>query len=356
MPKTVFIHGRPGPHPFHACLAQAIDADFLPVDFRMRWHDRPTSRPYRYLSWAVCALSFPDRKQYDLFLTEGPHVPPLLLKRLGMLRPGQRVAALLDDETLFFLKAGRYPKRTQRFLRSALEMYDALICVGSFQEMLAQELLSETGRNPAILKIASGFPAGRATTLGSVTPLLESRRVIFIGNGEGGWRGWYKGLDLLLDVFVQVSLDFDDATLDIVGSWSGEYLASIWPVTRGQSDRVRFLGHKRDISPCLSESALYVHLARGEAFGISILEAMLAGVPCIVSEWTGAREVVEQVDPRLVVPPDPSVAADRMRWYFNLSSSERTFLSARSREVVAAYTEERAAREIRRAVAQIPLL
>ena len=124
----------------------------------------------------------------------------------------------------------------------------------------------------------------------------------------------------------------------------------------GQSDRVRFLGYKRDISLCLSESSLYVHLARGEAFGISILEAMLAGVPCIVSELTGAREVVEQVDPRLIVPPDPNVAADRMRWYFKLSSSERTFLSARSREVVAAYTEERAAQEIREVVAQISLL
>ena len=32
-----------------------------------------------------------------------------------MLGPGQRVAALMDDETLFFLKAGRYPKRTRRF-------------------------------------------------------------------------------------------------------------------------------------------------------------------------------------------------------------------------------------------------
>ena len=353
IPRTVFIHGRPGPHPFHACLAQAIDADFLPVDFRMRWHDRPTSRPYRYLSWAVCALSFPNRKQYDLFLTEGPHFPPLLLKRLGMLGPGQRVAALMDNETLFFLRAGRYSKTTQRSLLSALEMYDALICVGSFQESLAQELLSESGRNPAILKITSGFPAGRATTLGNITPLLDSRRVIFIGNGEGEWRGWYKGLDLLLNAFVQVSPDFDDATLDIVGSWNEEYLGSIWPVTRGQSDRVRFLGHKRDISPCLSESSLYVHLARGEAFGISILEAMLAGVPCIVSEWTGAREAVEQVDRRLVVPTDPAAAADRIRWYFGLSTSEKQHLSERSREVAATYTEERATQVFREAISQI---
>jgi glycosyltransferase involved in cell wall biosynthesis len=347
MPKTVFIHGRPYPHSFHAALAQSIAADFLPVDFRMRWHDRPTSRPYRYLSWAVCALSFPNRKQYDLFLTEGPHFPPLLLKRLGMLGPRQSVAALMDNETLYFLRAERYPKRTQRALLSALGMYDALICVGSFQERLAQELLSGQGRMPGILKVTSGYPAGRADSLGEVTPALEGRQMVFIADGADGWRGWYKGLDLLLDTFAHLSPGLDGSSLKIVGRWNEEYIGSLRQASREPSDRVQFLGHQSDLTKVLSESALYVHLARGEAFGISILEAMLAGVPALVSEWTGAREAVEQVDRRLVVPADPTVAADRISWYFSLSSTEKTHLSARSREVASTYTEETARREFR---------
>jgi len=94
-------------------------------------------------------------------------------------------------------------------------------------------------------------------------------------------------------------------------------------------------------------------LARGEAFGISILEAMLAGVPSIVSEWTGAREVVEQVDRQLVVPTDPAAAADRIRWYLGLPTPEKQRLSERSREVAATYTEERATQVFRDAISQI---
>lgn len=347
LPRTLFIHGRPGPHPFHACLAHAIGADFLPVDFLLRWHDRPSSRVRRYLSWIVCALRLPHPRRYGMFLTEGPHLPPLVLKRLGMLGRGQRVAALMDNETLFFLKAGRYSKRTQRFLRSALGTYDALFCVGSFQESLAQELFSGQSRRPAILKVRSGFPADRFAGLSQITPALDGSRLVFIGNCEVEWRGWYKGLDLLLDAFAQGCWDLDNSSLRIVGRWNEEYIGIQRQALGEMSDRVQFLGHQSDLTKVLSESALYVHLARGEAFGISILEAMLAGVPALVSEWTGAREAVEQVDRRLVVPPCPKAAADRIRWYFSLSSSEKMRLSARSREVAATFTEQRAELEFR---------
>jgi glycosyltransferase involved in cell wall biosynthesis len=73
-----------------------------------------------------------------------------------------------------------------------------------------------------------------------------------------------------------------------------------------------------------------------------VLEAMCAGVPSIVSEWTGTREAVEHVDPGLVVPCDAESAAEKVHWYFSLSPEARRALSARCREVAAQYSEERA--------------
>ena len=142
MSKVAYIYGRPGPHPFHRRLGQAIDADFVPVDFRFRWHDRQTHRLYRYLSWGTCALCFPRRHEYDLFLTDGPHIPPLVLKQLGLLRKNQRVAALMANEMLYFLKAGHYSRRSTRGILFALSRFDALICLGAYQTQLAHELLS----------------------------------------------------------------------------------------------------------------------------------------------------------------------------------------------------------------------
>ena len=87
-------------------------------------------------------LCFPRRHEYDLFLTDGPHIPPLVLKQLGLLRKNQRVAALMANEMLYFLKAGHYSRRSTRGILFALSRFDALICLGAYQTQLAHELLS----------------------------------------------------------------------------------------------------------------------------------------------------------------------------------------------------------------------
>jgi len=352
-PAVVFIHGRPGPHPFHGALAESVNADFLPVDFILRWHDRNSARTRRYLSWLLCSLFFPRRSKYSIFLTEGPHFLPVIMKRLRLLTKHQKAAALLDNETLYFLKAQRYRRSTQQALLGALAGYDALFCVGRMQTDLAKELLSGHSREPLFIKVHSSLPPRSQEKLKLVRPNLDGKQILFIGNGPSGWRAWYKGIDLLLDSVRLASSELEELQLKIGGTWESDYTNDLLAGIPALSRRVEFLGHLSDLGPALSDSALYVHLGRGEAFGISIIEAMYAGVPALVSEWTGAREAVEQVDPRLVVPLDAQAAAERICWYMKLPSEQKLKLSARSREVAATYTEERAFGEFRQAVNQL---
>jgi glycosyltransferase involved in cell wall biosynthesis len=102
-----------------------------------------------------------------------------------------------------------------------------------------------------------------------------------------------------------------------------------------------------------SEAALHLHLGRGDAFPIAVLEAMLAGVPAIVSKWTGTKEAVARVHANLIVELDPRRAAESILWYFNLSLENKKQLSAAARATAMEYTESRAVGEFRQAVSLI---
>lgn len=340
---VAFLHGRPGPHPTHAKYAQAVHADFHFVDFLLRWHDRPAPRLKRYLSWVACAVAFPRRRDYSVFLTEGPHFPPIVMKKLGLLRSDQKTVALMDNETFYFLKEGRYPPATAKGLKLALKQFDALLCIGEMETDLARDVLGPGC--PPLYTVFNGIPGERQGVLRELRPRLEGTEIVFIGNGPDGWRVWYKGLDVVLDSLRLSLVSNDRLRLSVIGEWDPRTIQDLLSrAGLAGNPGVRFLGATKNVHEFLKQGSLYLHCGRGDAWAISVMEAMCGGLVPLVSEWTGAKEVVAQVSPELIVPLDPAVIAERILWYFGLGIEERQRLSLRCREVASAYTEERAVR------------
>jgi glycosyltransferase involved in cell wall biosynthesis len=248
--------------------------------------------------------------------------------------------AIMGDDTLYFLKTGRFSPRASAAIRRALTSYDALLCVGEMNTSIAHELLPTK-----VFTVHPVWESSAHLAAGASGPRLDDESLVFVGHGPSARRGWYKGVDLLLEAFARVLDERPSARLAIAGVWDTSYVDTL-TVPAGAS----FVGPVDDVSTFMASASLYVHLGRGEAFGMSILEAMAAGVPCIVSEWTGAAEAVRQVDARLVVPLDAAVAADRIGWYLGLSPEEKRRLSVRTREVAATYSDDRALTEFREAL------
>lgn len=351
--EIAFVHGRPGPHPFHRLLAESVDSDFIFVDYKMRWHDRETSRTYRYLSMAVCAFLFP--RNYDVIISEGPHAIPVVARFFKIGRKRAKAVALLDNESLYFLKSGFYPPRTHSRLIRLLNKYDALVCVGDYQFELAEELLGKNNgkSRPALYKIHSSIKGDRIALFGEVTPNFGARKLLFIGNGPSGWRSYYKGLDILLDALQVVAKELPDIFLTIVGEWEDDHVNELLKSRQEIKSKVRFAGKVSDLGPFFADSDLYVHPARGEAFGITIIEAMCAGVPCVVSDQTGAKEAVLQVSREMVTGADPASVAEQILKYFGASVEEKKRLSRLSRTVANEYLEERSIYEFRSAIGAI---
>ncbi len=324
-PKVVFLHGRPGPHWIHAAFARAVNAQFRYVDASARWHDKAEPTPLRYAKWLANALAFPYN-QYDALLVEGPHVwPPFGAKYLGH-RP---CYALIDNETPYFLWSG-YLKGLSRWgILQGVARYTGLFIVGKMQLRLLQALLGEKMPPSRVL-----FNGVRNETLSEAipTPALTKPVVLFLAHGPGGWRTYYKGLDLWVETIQRAAHQVKGLEGWVVGRWDDTEKERLLKAFPGAP--VRFLGPMEDMSSIFPQASLYLHLGRGEAWGVAIMEAMAAGIPAIVSEWTGAAEVVEQAWSEGVVPLSAEKAAEAVVRYFSLTEAEKRVLSEKSATLI----------------------
>lgn len=79
------------------------------------------------------------------------------------------------------------------------------------------------------------------------------------------------------------------------------------------ADRVSFLGRRGDVGDVLAASDLYAAPSRWEGLGVSLGEAMLAGLPCVGTDIPGHTDILRDGETGLAVPPeDPAALAAAM--------------------------------------------
>lgn len=343
LPNVAYIEGRPASHPTHAAYAQSVHSTFHFVDFNLRYHDKLGSSAFkRYLSWFVCAFTFPKRKSYDVFLSEEAYFMLGIMKRFGLISKKQKLIAIMGSHTLYFLHTNQYPATTKQSFIKLFRLYDAFICEGPLQyEMLNNFLGSNSGVKT--YQIFNGSPAARFNRLIQIKPNLEKLNIVTIGAIPNQNRIHYKGLDLMLAAFALVKPNYPSLTFTVVGGYDKVLVEKLLNEhCPAYKNDVLFTGQSNDLGISLMDACLYLHTARGEAWGISVTEAMTAGVPPIVSDWTGSKEAVQKVSEELIVPLDVKLIAEKMNWYLGLSLSQKQSLSDKCKDVSQFYTEQNA--------------
>jgi glycosyltransferase involved in cell wall biosynthesis len=210
----------------------------------------------------------------------------------------------------------------------------AVVCVSQFEASRAQTI----GIPRSLLKVvASGLAdITQPPTAAAEALWPEGRiRVLFVGRLDHE-----KGVDILLSAMKILG---NQAYAIIVGA----AVVTGYKSALEQPGNVKYLGwlDREKIRPLYATADMLVIPSHYEAFGLSAVEAMRAGLPVIASHVGGLPEVVvDFVTGRMVEPGHPDQLAAAI---LSMSKTQRREMGANARErFLAAFRIERTVEEL----------
>lgn len=124
-----------------------------------------------------------------------------------------------------------------------------------------------------------------------------------------------KGLDLLFDVAPRLSADLDIHVIrrDKEAMW--REFQRLVATKKPPNLQVHEPVYGEDKAAALAAADFYIHMARWEVFGLSIMEALASGLPVVVSERCYLAEAIVESGGGIAVPLAPGEAADQVERY-----------------------------------------
>ncbi len=350
--KVAYLHGRPGAHYIHQDLAKTWNADFYFADQDFPWQDQPIGALKRTWFWIRNALKYKKYRDYDVILVDNLHFSPVIAKKLGILKKNQRLVLHLGSHTLYYMSRGLFGSVGTQLHRWALNNYDEIICEGEYSLQLAEKMVrSKQKLHYSFL----GPKEEKVMALREIHSELDGTTLLNISQVEDNDFRWnYKGIDIMLKAFELALSEFPDLKLVLIGDFGTtnrkQILDQLKPAT---IERIFFEGYVNNLPDYYAGADLYLHVARGDAFPTTSIEAMHAGIPCLISEDTGTKEVVLKASDSLVCKTEVADCAEKIKQYFRLSQVEKKELQKNVRFAVRSYTEKNAHSNYRRILSAI---
>ena len=175
------------------------------------------------------------------------------------------------------------------------------------------------------------YPYADVERYAKVKADLKSKRAAFLGAHT-----FHKGVDLLLEAFKIVKLKEGSSELFVLS----EGPLRSWVLSQ-KVEGVHAPGYVSKPEEFFAKASIYVHPARYEPFGISVVEAMCAGLIPIVTHSVGAKELVEELSSRLVVEPSREEIAERIVEVLSMPLDEKLRLSSKAKALASEFSKER---------------
>lgn len=163
---------------------------------------------------------------------------------------------------------------------------------------------------------------------------FDARLTIYVGRMVA-----YKGIDTLLDAVGPVLEQYNICLLyigwpDLNVKGTRETIQQMEKriVRERWGDRIKFLGYRQDVPRLMASSDVLTHPSRMEGFGLTLVEAMAAGLPVVASNVEGIPEVLAGTDSIMVPPEDPEALRESVLRTLNRSSEEADLALAKGRE------------------------
>jgi len=304
--KRIFLYW--GPHRLHKEWGQLV-ADksiaIIPRWLPHRWRFITSITQFFSL---ISTIYTPRANTY--FLEGFNCIIPAYLKK----RKGSKIIMINSDTTFIVSKEWKGLKK--KIFDKMLPSVDGMISTSEYIKSIADR----TYKVPNYV----------------VNPYVDDKFFMVRGEGNaliqiGGLRDG-KGTDLLLQTFEIVKKKLHNKLICAGPILETKYKLSDEDITvTGWTDKPEIF---------LSKAGYYVNLSRHDSFGVSVLEAMAAGVIPIVSDKCGAKEVVGKLDKSLIVPLDPKIAAAKILALENNPKLKKSLIEE-GRIIARAYTKQK---------------
>ena len=165
--------------------------------------------------------------------------------------------------------------------------------------------------------------------------------------GTAGRLSKVKNHFRLLEAFRHCLEGCSESVLLLCGYGDAERELKEHALSLGITERVRFLGFRRDIAQVLATLDVFTLPSLREGFGLALVEAMCSGVPVIASQVGGIPEILGETPTGELIDPEntESLAAAMIRMT-KLSDAERKVLGEAARtRVLENFTAEKMIRQ-----------
>ncbi|MFJ2912061.1 glycosyltransferase family 4 protein [Streptomyces sp. NPDC087228] len=230
------------------------------------------------------------------------------------LRLAQPDARIVVTEHATFLKKVFAQPAARALYRDVLVRADAFLCVSKYlRDQIAAEFPDLADKLQVVPNVIDfdAFSPGCAYSQSLLRWLYVGRLVK------------HKGVNELLEAFALVAEKEPLATLTMVGSGALEEELLTHAHELGIADRFRILPPVApdEVNGLMHQHDLLVHASKVETFGMTIVEAVAAGLPVLVTRSFGPEETLSGIESEagalMEISDDPQIIADA---YWNLRS------------------------------------
>ncbi|WP_406659833.1 glycosyltransferase family 4 protein [Methanolobus sp. ZRKC3] len=116
---------------------------------------------------------------------------------------------------------------------------------------------------------------------------------------------WYKNPRLWIEVAQKVIRQKRDMQLEFIWAGEGNLLEECKDLVKQLGlESIKFIGYREDVDALYNNSTLYFQPSLLESHGISVVEAMAHGLPCVTSNAGGLPESVVNGETGIICSPE----------------------------------------------------
>ncbi len=307
--RILLVHNIP--NPYRIPLFNEVNSQLAAEgwEFKVIFGAHSYSRRRWQFDLAQCQFHFEILRSMKLVLGSRERTMFLysgLLKAIKKLKPDIIITTGFSMATVkvywyckrraipYIIWSGTVPTKanSHSFLRLFLRTFLAKSAKGFIAYgTLAKEYLSQLGIEKEKISIAINttdvelFKSEVDKIRKATTSTAEPKRLLYVGHLTKG-----KRIDLLLTIVSQLRKTRSDFVLDIVGDGPERRNLETFSRSLYLNGHVRFHGFKQrdDVLKFLAHSNCFLFPSEYDIWGLVLVEAMAAGIPCLASVHAGA--------------------------------------------------------------------